>query len=292
MDIKECYFDYIQYLKIEKGLSPSTLSSYENDLSQFIEFLGDINDTRELDKYILNDYISNLSIQGLSTSSITRKLSSIKNFYKYIKSENINSDIKYDVEAPKKEKHLPSYLTVEEVQMLFSMPDMSTVSGFRDKTMLVFMYATGLRVSELVNLKLSNVNVSHKIVTVKGKGSKQRSIPIANFAIDYYIAYINKIRPQLIKNKTDYVFLNKKGNPVTRVYFFEQIKKYASDAGIEKNISPHTLRHSFATHMLENGAQLRIVQELLGHSKIETTQIYTHVSNKRIKEAYDLYNDD
>lgn len=293
MTLKACFDEYIKYLKIEKGLSNLTIESYSNDILKFIKYCGDmVSDSDELNQQVISDYITELSIEGYSTSSLARKISSLKNFSLFIKSENINPNLEVKITSPKREKHLPSYLSMEEVKLLLNAPNLKSDSELRDATMLVFMYATGLRVSELVSLKILNINVKHGLVTLRGKGNKQRSVPVADFALDFYAKYMNEIRPKFNKLKSDYVFLNKNGKPISRIYFFEAIKRYAKKAGITKNISPHTLRHCFATHLLEDGAKLRVVQELLGHSKIETTQIYTHISNKQIEDSFNLYNDE
>lgn len=191
------------------------------------------------------------------------------------------------IEMPKLNHSLPNVLSLEEVEALFSAPDMTKKEGIRDRAMLEVMYASGLRVSELLSLKLSQYSSSLNCLKIYGKGNKERMVPIGDYALEYLTKYLREVRDFNIGKKTDYVFLNKAGKPITRQYFWQQIKKYGEIAQIKKSISPHTLRHSFATHLLENGADLRMVQEALGHSKISTTQIYTHVSTKRILSIYD-----
>lgn len=291
MKINDCLSSFFQFLEVEKGLSQNTLEAYNVDLREFFEFYKDtIKDSDDLKGEDINSYVIDLSINGYSTSSISRKISAIKNFYMFILDEQINTNIELNITTPKKEKHLPSFLSVEEVESLLDAPDLSKINELRDKAMLEVMYSSGLRVSELINLKKENVNFIQKIIKVTGKGNKQRSVPIGDFAMDYLAQYLSKIRFNSKMRDSKYIFLNKNGQRISRQYFFTRLKYYADKAGIYKSISPHTLRHCFATHLLEAGADLRLVQEMLGHSKIETTQIYTHISTKRIISAYDLYN--
>ncbi len=226
---------------------------------------------------------------GLSASTILRRLSATRNFFLFLSSEKIiDLDIP-KLKGPKLPKKLPLVMTEEEVDGLLEAPDMRKKGGIRDRAMLEVMYSSGLRVSELVSLKLKQIDFENGTITIIGKGDKQRSIPIGEFALEYLSKYIDEVRSKSRFRKSNYVFLNKNGEPISRIYFWKQIKAYAEKAGIDKDISPHTLRHCFATHLLENGADLRMVQEMLGHSNIATTQIYTHVSSKRIMSAYDKY---
>ena len=182
---------------------------------------------------------------------------------------------------------MPNCLSEEEIDKLLETPDLTSPSGIRDRAMLETMYSSGLRVSELLNLKRGQVNLNKCIITVFGKGAKERKVPIAEYAVEYIKKYINEVRNKSEFKKSDYLFLNKSGNPLSRVYFFKKVREYAELAGIEMTISPHTLRHSFATHLLNHGAQLRMVQGMLGHTNIATTQIYTHVSSEKLKSDYD-----
>ena len=207
----------------------------------------------------------------------------------YLKREGYFTDEIPEIETPKKPEHLPNCLSEEEVELLLNAPDTTKPEGMRDKAMLETMYASGLRVSELLALERGKVDLKHGVITIFGKGAKERKVPIGDFAIDYLKQYIEGPRRKNPGSGTKYLFLNRYGQPLSRQYFFKQIKKYALESGIETNISPHTLRHCFATHLLENGAQLKAVQEMLGHTNIATTQIYTHISTKRIISAYDLY---
>ena len=256
----------------------------------FFKYFKDKKDTEELDPYDINSFM----LYGASTGDVgpstnLRRASSIKHFYSFLKKDGYYHGEIPEVEAPKKEKILPTYLTVEEVERLLNAPNMKSPSGIRDKAMLELMYASGLRVSELLKLEKANINLKKGIVIVFGKGSKERKVPMGDFALEYVVKYINQVRGKFHGTDSKYLFLNKKGQPLSRVYFFKQIRKYASEVGIDKIISPHTLRHCFATHLLEGGAQLRTVQEMLGHANIATTQIYTHVSRERIISAYDLF---
>lgn len=289
MELTQAINKYINYISIEKGLAKNTINSYINDINAFFLYFKNIKDTDQLSSDDLEEYILNLSTKGMATSSIVRIISSIKGFYVFLISENINPTLKLHIIIPKKEKHLPSFLTYDEVEALFNAPDLSVKNEFRDRAMLELMYSCGLRVSELVNLKIRQINLNQKIIKVFGKGSKERITPIGDYAMDFLLRYMAEIRNKTKFKSSPYVFLNKNGEPISRQYFFTQIKKYALKAGISKKVSPHSLRHSFATHLLEKGADLIMVQKLLGHANIETTQIYTQVTTERILSAYDKY---
>ena len=282
-----------QYILVEKGLSKQTFSSYMTDLKKFFLYFeqggGKKETTDDLKGTDLLDYRRYLGSTQKRAATTLRKISSTKSFYLFLKREGIiNEDIP-DIEPPKKPQTLPNCLSVEEVEALLETPDISKPEGLRDKAMLELMYSSGLRVSELLALERKKVNLERGVVSIFGKGSKERKVPMGDFALEYVVKYINEARNKNPGKDTKYLFLNRYGKPLSRQYFFKQIKKYALLAGIETDISPHTLRHCFATHLLENGAQLRAVQEMLGHSNIATTQIYTHISTKRIISAYDLY---
>lgn len=227
---------------------------------------------------------------GLSVSTCLRRLSSLKSFYLFLNKEGIIHEEIPEMEPVKRPNRLPTCLSIEQVEDLLNAPDLETPDGIRDKAMLETMYASGLRVSELLNLELARINLNAGIITIHGKGAKERKVPLGDFAKDYILQYVNEVRnPMKKKIDKNYLFLNKYGKRLSRQYFFKAIKKYAIKAGITSNISPHTLRHCFATHLLENKADLRVVQELLGHTNIATTEIYTHISTKRILSAYDTY---
>ncbi len=289
MEISKAEELYWQYLRVEKGVGPMTIKDYQEDLTLFFREFPDITDTSDLKIRYITDFMTIQSEAGLSAPTILRRLSATRNFFLFLSSEKIiDLDIP-KLKGPKLPKKLPLVMTEEEVDDLLEAPNMSKKSGIRDRAMLEVMYSSGLRVSELVSLKLKQIDFENGIIIIIGKGNKQRSIPIGEFALEYLNRYIQEVRSKSRFRKSNYVFLNKSGEPISRVYFWKQIKAYAEKAGIDKDISPHTLRHCFATHLLENGADLRMVQEMLGHSNIATTQIYTHVSSKRIMSAYDKY---
>ena len=280
---------FAQYLLVEKGLSKKTVEAYINDLKQFFAYFKNHKEVEDLDPNDINSFMMYGASQGKQASTTLRRASSIKHFYSFLKKEGYYDKELPDVESIKKPSKLPTYLSVEEVEALLNAPNMKSLSGIRDRAMLELMYASGLRVSELVLLEKSNINLKKGVVTVFGKGAKERKVPIGDYALEYVVRYLNEVRDKFNGRNSKYLFLNRKGQPISRIYFFKQIRKYAQEVGIEKTISPHTLRHCFATHLLEGGAQLRTVQGMLGHSNIATTQIYTHISRDRIVSAYDLF---
>ena len=288
MLINEVKDEFLSYLIVERGDSKATIDNYSIDLDQFISF-EENKDISLLKREDISDFINYLSSKGLKTSSIIRRSTVIRLFYIYLNKEKLIDVPLTGLYLPKNEKHLPSVLSTDEVDALLDCFDLTKEVEIRDKAMLETMYASGLRVSELLSLELGNINLVQGYIKTKGKGSKERIIPIGEFALEYLSLYIDKVRRCNVGYKTKYVFLNKEGKPISRQYFWRKVKEYALRANIYTEISPHTLRHSFATHLLENGANLREVQEMLGHSKIETTQIYTHISTKRIISAYDQF---
>ena len=289
MELSDALDLYSQYLLVEKGLSRLTIESYLNDLNLFLSFYPEKKYVEELSPYDVNSFIAKRKEIGKAASTLDREASSIRNFYIFLKKDGYYQDEIPEIIAMKKPIRLPTCLSIEEVEDLLNAPNMETLSGIRDRAMLELMYASGLRVSELLSLEKSNINLNKGIVKVFGKGAKERKVPMGEYATEYVVKYINEVRGKFHGDKSKYLFLNKSGKPLSRVYFFKQIRKYAEQVGIDQPISPHTLRHCFATHMLEGGAQLRTVQEMLGHTNIATTQIYTHVSSKRIISAYDLF---
>ncbi len=289
MEINEALARYIQYLYVEKGLSQETIKSYDSDLTLFMATLAGIQDTRDLHSHDITDFMQLQSHCGKSARTINRRLSVIRQFYLFLERDGIITEHVSKIHAPKEAAFLPSYLTMEEVEQLLEAPNREKDDEMRDKAMIEVMYASGLRVSELLSLSRGQINFEKGLVTIYGKGNKERRVPIGEFALDYVKEYIKGARERNIGRHSKYLFLNKFGKPISRQYFFLQIRKYAKRAGITELISPHTLRHSFATHLLENGAELRAVQEMLGHTNIATTQIYTHISRKRILSAFDLY---
>lgn len=287
MEIKDAVDLFQQYVLVERGLSPQTWVSYLEDLQAFFNYFSDKKDTSDLLETDLYEFLKFELSLGKSVSTALRRLSSTRSFYLFLKKEGYFIGNIPDIETPKKPKHLPNCLSEEEIDKLLEVPDLTSPSGIRDRAMLETMYSSGLRVSELLNLKRGQVNLNKCIITVFGKGAKERKVPIAEYAVEYIKKYINEVRNKSEFKKSDYLFLNKSGNPLSRVYFFKKVREYAELAGIEMTISPHTLRHSFATHLLNHGAQLRMVQGMLGHTNIATTQIYTHVSSEKLKSDYD-----
>ncbi len=287
MEIVDAVDSYKQYVLVEKGLSRQTWASYLEDIQAFFNHFQDKKTTDDLEETDLYEILKYELAIGHSVSTALRRLSCMRNFFLFLKRDGYYQGTIPDIEAPKKPKYLPNCLTEDEVEALLNAPDLSTPSGLRDKAMLETMYSSGLRVSELLSLERAQVNLNKGVITVFGKGAKERRVPVADYAIEYIKEYIKDVRSKVDVNHSKYLFLSKKGEPLSRVYFFKQVKKYSELAGIKTNVSPHTLRHSFATHLLNHGAQLRIVQSMLGHTNIATTQIYTHVSSEKIKSDYD-----
>ena len=287
MEIADAVDRYHQYILVEKGLSLQTWASYLEDFQAFFNYFSKKETTDDLSETDLYEFLKYELSVGHSVSTALRRLSSTRGFYLFLKKDGLYTGNIPDIETPKKPKHLPNCLSEDEVEALLNAPDLSTPSGLRDKAMLETMYSSGLRVSELLNLEKGQVNLNKGVITVFGKGAKERKVPIADYAVEYIRQYITEVRNKNENKGSKYLFLSKKGEPLSRVYFFKQVKKYSELAGITTNVSPHTLRHSFATHLLNHGAQLRIVQGMLGHTNIATTQIYTHVSSEKLKSDYD-----
>lgn len=285
IDAVELYF---QYLRVEKGVSNETIKNYAYDLKHFFETLGK-HSTDDFMPTDIQDFVRIQSKNMLSIPTILRRISSTKNFYLFLEKEHIIDTQLKKFDKPRGSKKLPVCISIEEVEALLEAPDLEKPEGLRDRAMLEVMYSSGLRVSELLGLKINQINFQKGIIKIIGKGSKERHVPIGDYALEYLYKYIEGPRRRNPGRNTEYAFLNRYGMSLSRQYFFLQIKKYAEQAGIKEEISPHTLRHCFATHMLENGAELRAVQEMLGHTNIATTQIYTNISSKRILSAYDLY---
>ncbi len=285
-DLKE---EFLRYLLIDKGYSSNTIESYRNDLEKFVKFYSNKN-IKDITNEDLKKYIKYLNEEGLNEKSISRNVSCLKSFYKFLVIEKfITNNVSDSLFLPKIRKALPNILTEEEVLKLLDI-ELITPFDYRNKAMLELMYATGLRVSELVKVKLQDIDFNDDIIRTFGKGSKERIIPIGEYAKEYLKKYIELYRPLLlIKGNSDYVFINNHGSNMTRQGFFKIIKKIAKEKDIKSEISPHTLRHSFASHLLKYGADLRTIQELLGHSDISTTQIYTHISHEELKKNYEEY---
>ncbi len=284
---------YVNYLLVEKGLSDNTLESYSSDLAVYLEFLkkSRIRKVSETDTAVILKHLINLRNSGLGAKSRTRHLVALRGFYRFLTQEKIiKKDPSRIIDLPKGGLKLPDVLSVEEVKKLINICDIKKHKGIRDCAMIELLYAAGLRVSELVNLKIQDVNLEACFVRVFGKGSKERIVPIGLYAKKKIDNYIKSSRPIILKElNSQYLFVARAGKPMTRQGFWKQLKKYGHTAGIKKRVTPHTLRHSFASHLLEGGADLRAVQIMLGHVDISTTQIYTHIAKKRLKEIHEKY---
>lgn len=289
---KQILDEYQMYLITVKYMNEETsVSSYIEDLYKYLEYMENkhIDSALKIKYEDIIDYLKYLDDNKYMVSSVTRKIVSIKLFHKYLSDKYNTQDVSTKINAPKYYRKLPNILTIEEVDNLLDI-NLVTPFDYRNKAMLELMYSSGLRVSELVNLKLSDIDLDNGYVRCFGKGKKERIVPIGEIALDYLKKYISEYRNSMLKGYyTDNIFLNNHGQNMTRQGFFLIIKKIAEDKHIDKNITPHMLRHSFATHLLNNGADLRTIQEMLGHSNISTTQIYTNVTNDILKENYELY---
>lgn len=281
--------EFKDYLTIDKKYSENTIKRYDNNLKKFRTFFEN-KSVENIDESDLNEYLKHLYNLGLSSKSVSNNLSSVKSFYKYLNLfQNIKVNPANNIEMPKLKRSLPKTLSYEDVSNLLDI-DINDYYDYRNKAMIELMYSSGIRVSELVNLLIHDLNFENNTVRVFGKGSKERIIPIGDFASESVRDYLNYSRGWLSKGKiSEYLFLNNHGNKLTRQAFFKILKRLAISKGIKASFSPHTLRHSFATHMLQNGADLRSIQELLGHSSISTTQIYTSVSSDYINKNYHRY---
>ncbi|MBQ7317959.1 MAG: site-specific tyrosine recombinase XerD [Phascolarctobacterium sp.] len=283
---------FLEYLTVELGLSQNTVLAYQRDLRLLKEAFNFQNDEQLLGvtRQQLLDYMAQLKEQGRSPATLARKLAAIKAFYRFLTAERyISVDPAEVLEAAKKGLHLPKVLSVEEIERLLEEPNLGTLEGYRDRTMLEVLYATGMRVSELISVPMSNVNLSAQYLIASGKGKKERIIPLGSIAVKFLEHYLAEVRPKLLKIenfKEETLFVSVLGKPMSRDRFYTIIKGYGKRAGLSKEVTPHVLRHSFATHLLDNGTDLRVVQELLGHADISTTQIYTHLTNKRLREVY------
>jgi integrase/recombinase XerD len=274
---------YLAYLRIERGLAQNTLDAYGHDLEMYCKHLGSA-DLLEVQPAQVSGFLKFLYTQGLKARSAARGLAAVRGLHRFLLLEKATAENPTaNVEAPRAMVPLPHFLTLDEVDRLLAAPDTSTTVGLRDRAMIEVLYATGLRVSELVSLRLDGVNLETGFVRCVGKGSKERIVPLGASASQWVGDYLKTARPQ---HPSELLFLDRKCTPLTRFDFWEILKKHAGKANIRKNISPHVLRHSFATHLLEHGADLRAVQMMLGHANISTTQIYTHVIRERLKEIY------
>lgn len=277
--------EFINYLLIDKKYSNDTIASYKNDLDKFYMFFKN-KKIDNIKREEIREYLKFLENENLSSKSIAHNISVLRSFYKFlIINKFVSSNPIAFIDLPKIKKTLPNVLSIEEVDMLLDIKVNDKYTA-RNKAMLELMYSSGLRISELINLRISNISVSEALVRIFGKGSKERIVPIGDCALNALNTYIFNYRQKLLKQNSDYLFLSVRGTKMSRQAFFKIIKQIAIEKNIKTDISPHTLRHSFATHMLNHGADLRIIQELLGHSDISTTQIYTHISKNKISDDY------
>ena len=290
MKISEAISLYLQHLRFEKGLTDVSIDDYFEDFKIFLSFFPEIKTTDDLSEDYLSEFAFEQSISGLKTTSVNRRVITIRNFFKFLESENIKGNLIGDpIILPKKEKYFPVVLTQDEINLLLNTPDLEKPAGIEEKAILEVLYSSGLRVSELVGLTFNQVNEQEHLITVIGKGKKERTIPIRKEALNYLKLYLEQVRSKGPIQDKRHIFLTKKGNIINRQYLYNVIKRNAIKCGLDKKVHPHTLRHCFATHLLENGAELRAVQEMLGHVNVGTTQIYTHLTSNRIVDEYDNY---
>lgn len=283
---------YLDYLTVERGLSTNTLDAYRRDIIEFLTFAEEVDlPPEKVGREEILEFIQ-LLYTRLSPRSVTRKISSLRSFFQFLLLDGyIKHDPTETLETPRNWRTLPTYLTREQVEALLSQPDPERPHGIRDQAMLELMYATGMRVTELVSLRVDAVQMQAKFVRATGKGRKDRIVPFGDSAADALQRYLDEAYPHFRKKRSSspYLFLTQKGGKMTRQYFWMMVEKYGKQIGIAEKLSPHVLRHSFATHLLENGADLRAVQMMLGHTDISTTQIYTFVTRERLKEVYNKF---
>ncbi len=284
---------YLDYISLERGLSINTRKAYADDLGQFLSFFDQkgVTSLSQVSRKQILDHLMAMKAKGMSTNSISRHLVSIKVFFRYLQQEGLlDKNVTDTMDSPKLWKILPDTLSEKEVDLLLKAPDMRKPLGVRDRAILEMFYASGLRVSELANLRLSDLHIDDGYIRVIGKGRKERVIPVAQGSSNILECYLEEVRPMLCENQQVLnVFVTKQESGLCRQRLWQIIKKYTKDAGIMKNVTPHTLRHSFASHLLQNGAPLRVIQELLGHADIATTQIYTHIDPNRLKSIHEQF---
>ncbi len=280
---------FLNVLRVEKGLSDNTIQAYRRDILKFAGFISE----RKLELGAISrgdvvDFLASLYHNGLDSRSVARHLVTIRHFFRFALMEgNIEEDPAATIESPKFRQSLPEFLSVEEVDRLLQQPDVSTVIGLRDRAMIELLYSCGLRVSELCGLRVSDIQVDEGCLRCIGKGNKERLVPVGRQALEIVRKYVRGSRPKLLgEGSSPYLFLNQKGRPVDRILFWKTLAEHGRKAKLRKALKPHMLRHSFATHLLDRGADLRSVQMMLGHSDISTTQIYTHVVEERLKQVY------
>lgn len=286
--------EYLATLKVEKNLSDNTINSYKSDLTSFLDFISQsgIDDLSEVKTTHIASFFKLLKNAGLNETSAARYFSSLKGFFKYLlRNDYILSNPIERISPPKISRKLPEVLNVREINAILDQPDINDTIGLRDKAILELFYACGTRISELINIRINDLFLKEEVIRVFGKGSKERLIPIGSSAIKWVEEYLQKSRPILAKNfkSENYLFLNQRGTKFSRMGIWKIVNHYSKQAGIEKKVHPHTFRHSFATHLIEGGADLRAVQEMLGHADISTTQIYTHIDRDYIKLVHKKY---
>ncbi len=291
--MKELIDSFLDYLSVERGLAKNTIIAYREDLNIYLDFMikRGINALSKISKNDIIEFMLSEKEKGVSPTSISRRLAAIRMFHRFLARERVlKEDPTTLIDSPKLWKKVPDTLSLNEVELLISQPDPRSVQGCRDKAILETLYATGMRVSESTDLKTNNVNLDIGFLRCIGKGNKERVIPLGKKAISSINRYLEFSRAHFLKNKTtEFIFLNRSGNKLSRQSIWKLIKQYAKEAKIKKPIKVHTLRHSFATHLLERGADLRSVQEMLGHSNISTTQIYTHIDKERLKSVHKMF---
>ena len=293
MTLIDAFENFLQYCRFEKTLTNQTIQDYKEDFLQFQRYYPHKKELTDLNKNDLNDFSYDQALNGLSPATIARRIATIKNFYMFLESDNLaKSIISEEITIPKKDKTLPQVLSEEEINQLLNAPDLTSEKGIRDYAVLEILYSCGLRVSEATNLQINQINEQEEIINILGKGKKERIVPIRKSALKAVKTHINEVRNKHLVIDKKAVFIGKNGKRMSRQALYNIVVNNAKLAGIQKEIHPHTLRHSFATHLLDNGADLRVVQELLGHTNIGTTQIYTHVTTKTLVKSYDLYRKD
>jgi integrase/recombinase XerD len=283
---------YLQFLKVEKERSQNTIENYRRDLMKYVHFLQEegVEEWQDVSRFDVTSFLQGMKDSGKSNATIARMVSSLKQFSIFLlQTQVITSDPLLAIQPPKAVQEPPVILTVEQINDLFSSIDVSTPFGLRDRAIMELMYATGIKVSELLDLKLENFHAALQFIQTTGNYGKERIIPVADVALEWLNRYLNEVRPLLIKQETDYIFVNHHGKKMTRQGLWKNLHQIFLDEGIDSDVTPLTLRHSFATHLLENGAELQVVQELMGHETISTTQVYIKHSKKRLTESYNEF---
>jgi len=284
---------YLTHLRVERRLADHTLESYGRDLQRLMEFAaGRERSVQQLDRHDLENFVAEMMNSGLSPRSVARSVAAVRGFYRFsVLAQHLEANPADDLRAPRAWPALPKFLALDEVEKLIKQPDVATAIGLRDRALIEVLYATGMRVSELIHLRASDLNLEGGFLTCTGKGNKQRLVPMGAEAAKWVTKYIRDARPALLRKRTSpWLFVNaKRGTALSRVGFWKILKAYGRKAGLPRNLSPHVLRHSFATHLLEHGADLRAIQMMLGHADLSTTQIYTHVLEARLRAVYDRF---